>query len=131
MNPLSILETCLYVRDLPSAKEFYLRILKLPLHSEMEGRHVFFRCADAMLLLFQPDATREGGEVPGHGSYGPGHAAFRIEESEYEGWRTWLISCHVEIESEHLWPGGGRSIYFRDPSGNSLEFTTPATWQIH
>jgi hypothetical protein len=28
------------------------------------------------------------------------------------------------------WPGGGRSIYFRDPAGNSVELGTPAIWAI-
>ncbi|MEE9589465.1 MAG: glyoxalase/bleomycin resistance/extradiol dioxygenase family protein, partial [Hyphomicrobiaceae bacterium] len=26
------------------------------------------------------------------------------------------------------WPGGGRSIYFRDPSGNCLEIAEPRIW---
>ncbi len=34
----------------------------------------------------------------------------------------------VAIEAEFAWPRGGRSIYFRDPSGNSLEFANPSIW---
>ena len=26
------------------------------------------------------------------------------------------------------WPSGGRSLYFRDPDGNSLEFITRGSW---
>ena len=26
------------------------------------------------------------------------------------------------------WPEGGRSIYFRDPAGNSLELAPPTLW---
>ena len=26
------------------------------------------------------------------------------------------------------WPNGARSIYVRDPAGNSLEFAEPALW---
>jgi len=28
------------------------------------------------------------------------------------------------------WPQGGRSIYFRDPAGNSLEFAEPRIWRL-
>ena len=37
----------------------------------------------------------------------------------------------VEIEVDYLWPGGGRSIYFRDPAGNSLEFAEPSIWGLN
>jgi hypothetical protein len=36
----------------------------------------------------------------------------------------------VEIESDFLWPSGGRSIYFRDPAGNCLEFADPRIWGL-
>jgi catechol 2,3-dioxygenase-like lactoylglutathione lyase family enzyme len=36
----------------------------------------------------------------------------------------------VEIEADFHWPAGGRSIYFRDPSGNSLEFAEPKIWNL-
>jgi hypothetical protein len=32
------------------------------------------------------------------------------------------------IEKEFGWPRGGRSIYFRDPAGNSVELVTPGLW---
>ena len=28
------------------------------------------------------------------------------------------------------WPGGGRSIYFRDPAGNCVELVTPGVWGL-
>jgi catechol 2,3-dioxygenase-like lactoylglutathione lyase family enzyme len=34
------------------------------------------------------------------------------------------------IEAEVEWPKGGRSIYFRDPSGNSLEFAESKIWNL-
>ena len=36
----------------------------------------------------------------------------------------------VEIEAEFEWPQGGRSIYFRDPAGNSVEFAEPRIWGL-
>jgi hypothetical protein len=36
----------------------------------------------------------------------------------------------VAIEHEATWPRGGRSFYFRDPAGNSLELATPRIWGL-
>jgi catechol 2,3-dioxygenase-like lactoylglutathione lyase family enzyme len=36
----------------------------------------------------------------------------------------------VAIEQEMDWPRGGRSFYFRDPAGNSLELATPKIWGL-
>jgi len=51
-----------------------------------------------------------------------------MEASEIDSWRAKLIAHGVAIESEVNWPQGGYSIYFRDPSGNSLELATPEVW---
>ncbi len=125
-----VLETCLYVNDLSAAEDFYGRVLGLEIRSRVAARHVFFRCGEGMLLLFNPEATaRPSGEVPVHGARGPGHVAFAMAEADVAAWREHLAQQGVAIEAEIAWPGGGRSIYFRDPSGNSLELATPQTWQ--
>jgi hypothetical protein len=36
----------------------------------------------------------------------------------------------VAIEADFEWPKGGRSIYFRDPAGNSVEFAEPRIWGL-
>ncbi len=131
MRVEQVLETCLYVDDLRAAEEFYSRVLGLELYSRVEGRHVFFRCGDGVFLLFDPAETeRPGGQVPTHGARGPGHVAFRMEDDELDAWREQLVSRGVEIEAEVAWPSGGRSLYFRDPSGNSVDLTTPLTWGL-
>lgn len=134
MQAQSILETCLYVDDLDAAEQFYTNVLGLHVHAREEGRHVFFRCGDAMFLLFDPKTTATSSpkfpKLGPHGAVGPGHAAFRCEESELDGWRAHLGAQRVAIESEITWPNGGFSIYFRDPAGNSLELATPALWGL-
>ncbi len=126
-----VLETCLYVDDLDEAADFYSRVLGLDLHSRQKGRHVFMRCGESMLLLFSVDGVRRGSDnVPGHGADGPGHVAFGATDRTIDQWRDKLIGEGIAIERDVDWPGGGRSIYFRDPSGNSLEFVTPATWDL-
>lgn len=128
---LSILETAIYTSDLDAAEGFYRDVLGLSFDSKAVGRHVFFRCGDAMLLVFNPAATAvKAGDVPVHGAHGPGHVAFAVENGEFEPWLDRLAEHGVEVEASVDWPGGGRSIYFRDPGGNSIELTTPSIWGI-
>jgi catechol 2,3-dioxygenase-like lactoylglutathione lyase family enzyme len=129
VTPLGVLETALYADDLHKAEGFYSTVLELALDSKADGRHLFFRCGQAMLLIFDPAATAvEDGPVPAHGATGPGHVAFSVAASELDAWIDQLEHRGVEIEARVDWPAGGRSIYFRDPAGNSLELTTPQIW---
>lgn len=126
---LRVLETCLYAFDLDETARFYERVIGLEVKSRVPERHVFFLCADAVLLLFDPRRTSEAaGEVPPHGATGPGHVAFAVREDELGAWRDRLRSAGVELEREVSWPAGGRSIYLRDPAGNSVELATPSIW---
>jgi catechol 2,3-dioxygenase-like lactoylglutathione lyase family enzyme len=126
-----ILETCLYVDDLIAAEEFYTRILGIAPFSRVEDRHVFFQLGQSMLLLFNPDQTEKpGGDVPPHGAYGAGHVAFAVSPDNVPIWREHLRQNEVAIEAEVTWPSGGQSLYFRDPSGNSLEVATVRVWGL-
>jgi catechol 2,3-dioxygenase-like lactoylglutathione lyase family enzyme len=128
MPPLEVLETCLCVNDLAAAEKFYSEVLGLTVHSRQPGRHVFFRCGRGMLLLFNPEQSSLPGDIPPHGTQGAGHVAFAAAEAELPAWRNHLEGHGVVIERFHAWPGGGHSLYFRDPAGNSLEIATPAIW---
>lgn len=130
MEPHGILETALYAEDLDAAVRFYGEVIGLRLHAREPGRHVFFRCGAGMLLVFDPRSTAAGSHVPGHGATGPGHMAFTVHMSEIEAWRETLSAHGIAIEAQIDWPRGGRSIYVRDPAGNSVEFATPALWDI-
>ncbi|HEU0016004.1 MAG TPA: VOC family protein, partial [Longimicrobium sp.] len=98
--------------------------------TRVPGRHVFFRCGARVFLVFDPAATRAGGVVPGHGAAGSGHVCFAARADELPAWRAHLAAHGVAVEAEHDWPGGGRSLYFRDPAGNSVELGTPSIWGI-
>lgn len=126
-----ILESALYVDDLAQAQDFYGQVLGLELHSQVPGRHLFFRCGQSMLLIFLPEATsKPSGDIPTHGASGPGHVAFAIQEADFPNWKAHLQQHNVAVESEIAWPGGGRSVYFRDPAGNSVELVTPKIWGL-
>jgi catechol 2,3-dioxygenase-like lactoylglutathione lyase family enzyme len=88
-----------------------------------------------MLLIFNRSETERppgdaGLPVPPHGVRGAGHLAFAASGAEMERWRGRLAAAGVEIEADFRWPNGARSIYVRDPEGNSVEFAEPGLWGI-
>jgi catechol 2,3-dioxygenase-like lactoylglutathione lyase family enzyme len=131
VTPLGVLETSIYADDLLRAEAFYSTVLDLELDSKEDGRHLFFKCGQAMLLIFNPNVTAaETGPVPPHGATGAGHVAFSVHAADLDAWIEQIESRGVEVEACIDWPAGGRSIYFRDPAGNSLELATPQIWGL-
>ena len=133
MKAEGILETVLYAERLQEMRDFYQRIIGLDVVQADPERHLFFRCGDQMLLVFDPRLTRAqgGGDVPPpHGASGPGHVCFRAAALGLERWRDHLERHGVAIETDFAWPRGGRSIYFRDPAGNSVEIAEPRIWGL-
>lgn len=133
MRPSAILETAVYAADLAAAEAFYAVVLGLPVIARVEGRHVFFRVGAAVLLVFNPAATEVASgnaalAVPVHGARGPGHVCFSASRAEIAGWRERLLQAGIAIETEFDWPNGARSLYVRDPAGNSVEFAEPGLW---
>lgn len=131
-RPLGVLEACLYARDLAPCARFYQAVLGLEPFAREADRHVFFRTGSTQVfLLFNPDRTAEQGgalPVPPHGATGPGHVAFAIDEGDLENWQARLDAHGVPVEADIAWPRGGRSLYVRDPAGNSVELATRSLW---
>jgi len=128
---LGVIETGIYVEDLEQAEAFYRDVLGLPVLFKEVGRHVFFQVGDRnVLLIFKPETTRKGDILPAHGATGPSHFALGVPADALDAWRSRLARHGVALEKEMHWPGGGSSIYFRDPAGNSVELITPHVWGL-
>jgi catechol 2,3-dioxygenase-like lactoylglutathione lyase family enzyme len=135
MTPEGVLETVLYAKDLAAAETFYRDVLGMEPFAKAAGRHLFYRCGNQVVLLFNPDATKVHPvpgtlPVPPHGADGEGHVCFRASADQLDAWRRRLEVKGVPVEADFEWPGGGRSIYFRDPAGNCLEFAEPRIWGL-
>lgn len=132
-----IVETILYVADLPRAIAFYRDALGLELMAGDPARFQSFKVgAHQVLLLFKQGATLqptsvEGGIIPPHDGAGPQHIGFAVSRENYDLWRDRLACLGLALESETHWPRGGRSLYFRDPDGHLLELVTPGIWPIY
>lgn len=135
---LGTLETALYADDLLTAEEFWSGIMGFEKITAEDGRHVFFRIAadpyPQVLLIFRPDASEKPHDsaaslpVPPHGARGPGHFCLAVAPDQLDLWLRHLATHGIDIEADFLWPGGARSIYFRDPAGNSIELADPRLW---
>jgi catechol 2,3-dioxygenase-like lactoylglutathione lyase family enzyme len=89
-----------------------------------------------VLLIFRRGATDtastfEGGSIPPHDGSGRSHFAFAVAAEDLDAWRARLDAEDIAIESEVLWDRGGRSLYFRDPDGHSVELASPGVWPIY
>lgn len=129
-----VIETILYVDDLPRAIAFYRDELGLKPMAGDAARFLSFNVGGRhVLLLFKRGGTLEpttvpGGVIPPHDGSGPHHLGLAIAAADYEAWRERLQARGIAIESEARWERGGRSLYFRDPDGHLLELVTPGIW---
>ena len=131
--PPHLLEAAVYCDDLDAAEAFYGGVLGLPVIQRVGTRHVFFRVGTGTLLVFNPNETvKPPGNpalpVPPHGAQGPGHVCLAMPGAAMAAWTARLRAASVQIEADFTWPNGARSVYFRDPAGNSVELAEPWLW---
>ncbi len=125
-----IYEAIVYGDDVASLAAFYADVLGLRCVKPLSTLAAVFRLRDGGLLLVfsASEASKPGREVPSHGSTGPGHVAFSIEPGEYDNWKSRLAAKGIPIEREVTWGTGAKSIYVRDPAGNSVELVQGEIW---
>ena len=125
-----MLETVLYYEP-PAQREmesFYSEVLGLRAVTRWDDGTAY-RVGPGMLLLFDIEKLGERAEpYSRHGAKGSGHACLEASPGEYDGWKERLAAHGVTIDHEARWPGGARSIYFRDPAGNLLEIADRDIW---
>ncbi|KAA0921080.1 glyoxalase/bleomycin resistance/extradiol dioxygenase family protein [Aquicoccus porphyridii] len=130
-----VLEAALYVDDLDAAAGFYGDLLGLEEVIRHDPRHIFYRAGETIVLLFVAHETRippssdTALPVPPHGATGPGHLCFNVPGDALDDWRARIEAAGIEIEADFRWPNGARSVYLRDPAGNSIEFAEPKLWE--
>ena len=129
----SIVETVIYVDDLPRAVDFYAHILGLERQMSDSRFAAFTVSAGQVFLIFLRGATgigvpTPGGFIPPHDASGSQHFAFGIGANQIDSWTSKLAEAGVKVESTVDWPRGARSLFFRDPDGHLVELVTPGAW---
>ena len=127
---MRVYETVLYAADGAAAAAFYADVLGLRAIEAPDENAAAFRLDDGgLLLIFDPRrASAQRRFVPSHGTDGDGHVAFQVDPGSLDAHAAALRDAGIEIEREITWPLGGRSVYFRDPAGNSVELVEGEIW---
>jgi catechol 2,3-dioxygenase-like lactoylglutathione lyase family enzyme len=131
-----VLETSLYCDDLAATARFYEEVFGFRVHFRDARAVALDASGSTVLLLFARGASRLGaasseGTIPGHDGSGPAHLAFAVDADDLDAWEAVLAAAGVAIESRISWARGGRSLYFRDPEGHSVELATPGVWPTY
>jgi len=129
---VGVYETVLYAADVEATARFYADVLGLHQIEKPTELSAVFRLPDGgVLLIFDPTrSSTPGRPVPSHGATGAGHVAFAVEPGTLDASADALRRHGIEIEQEISWDEGGRSLYVRDPAGNSVELVEGEAWPM-
>ena len=122
--PQRIYETVLYGPHVGELTRFYADVIRLRVVEEPDDLAAALRLTEGdVLLLFNPTlAGQPGRRVPSHGTTGPGHVALTVAPGSLDRWRRRFDRLHIVVEKDVRWNATGlRSLYVRDPAGNSVE----------
>jgi catechol 2,3-dioxygenase-like lactoylglutathione lyase family enzyme len=125
-----VYETTVYAHDVDATTVFYADILGLRPFEHYPGFAAVFKLEDGgVFLIFEPKkASAPGRTLPAHGAEGAGHVAFSVTPGSLDAFVAELAERGIEIEVDETWETGGRSVYVRDPAGNSVEFVDGEAW---
>ena len=116
--------TCLITSNIKALTTFYVQVLQIEPRKIGED-YVEFRTSAGTLALFSADAQEK--YIPGSTIPGQNHSAilqFRVDNVDEEYARLHdLVKQWVKPPTTQPW--GTRSIYFRDPDGNLVDFFAP------
>jgi catechol 2,3-dioxygenase-like lactoylglutathione lyase family enzyme len=113
--------TCLITNDVPRLVEFYTRVLRTPAKST-DSDYAEFHTGAAVLAIFSTAAQEK--YIPGATRPASKKSAileFEVADVDQEYSRLQTIVKHW-VKPPTAQPWGTRSIYFRDPDGNLIDF---------
>jgi catechol 2,3-dioxygenase-like lactoylglutathione lyase family enzyme len=117
----SLIYTCLITSDVKRLMDFYERVLQLKPHASGES-YVEFPTDAGTLAIFGAEAQEK--YIPGSAQAGQNRSAileFNVANVDLEYSRLQGI-VRVWVKPPTTQPWGTRSIHFRDPDGNLVDF---------
>jgi len=118
-----LINTCLITSDVNRLSDFYTKVLKTK-PDRMGSDYVEFRTGAGVLAIFSAEAQEK--YIPGSAKPGENHSAileFKVTDVDQEYARLHdFVQTWVKGPTNQPW--GTRSIYFRDPDGNLVDFFT-------
>jgi catechol 2,3-dioxygenase-like lactoylglutathione lyase family enzyme len=121
----ALINTCLITNDVNQLAAFYAQALQIEPH-KVSDDYVEFRTSAGVLALFS-DAAQEK-YIAGSATPGQNRSVileFRVADVDAEYARLHdLVKIWVKGPTTQPW--GTRSIYFRDPDGNLVDYFVPS-----
>ncbi len=122
-NTPVLINTCLITSDVNRLAAFYSQVLGIEAHKDGDS-YVEFRTPRGVLALFSSDAQEK--YIPGSARPDENHSAiieFEVGDVDQEFSRLHNV-VKTWVKEPTTQPWGTRSIYFRDPDGNLVNFFT-------
>src|SRR5215472_9138022 len=121
----TLMNTCLITTNVRQLVNFYERVLGI--EAQRSGdQYAEFRTGVGVLAIFSAEAQEK--YIPGSAQAASNRSAileFRVADVDYEYARLQpLVKTWVKEPTTQPW--GTRSVYFRDPDGNLVNFYMPA-----
>ena len=119
----ALINTCLITDDISGMTAFYRQVLQIE-PVRVGDSYVEFRTGVGVLALFTAQAQEH--YIPGSAVAAHNRSAileFRVENPDREYARLRDVVKWVKGPTTQPW--GTRSIYFRDPEGNLIDFFSP------
>lgn len=111
---------CLVTRNVPALAQFYARVLGV--QAERDDNHVELHTAGAHLYVFSVDGMEQMApgsmQGAGHGNFTMGFEVNDVD-AEYERLKGLGVAL---VKPPANYPWGNRSVWFRDPDGNIMDF---------
>lgn len=120
-----LINTCLISKDVKTLAAFYRQILKIEPQFSSDN-YAEFRTGTGVLAIF--DAAAQEKYIPGSAIAGANKSVileFRVDDVNAEYARLQGV-VKTWVKGPTTQPWGTRSIYFRDPEGNLVDFFTTA-----
>jgi catechol 2,3-dioxygenase-like lactoylglutathione lyase family enzyme len=129
-NTDGIVESSLYVSDVPRSIRFYEDVFGFRVISEFGDRGCAMQAGTRQVLLLFKKGASQTIQSP-HDGDGELHVAFAIPIAELPDWESWLQTRGIAVEEKRTWELGGWSLYFRDPDRHLIELATPGVWSVY
>jgi|SRR5579871_1687775 len=119
-----LVNTCVITNDVPRMVEFYEKVLQGTAKTS-GGDYAEFRTGVGVLAIFSASAQEK--YIPGSAEAGKNRSAileFQVDDVDAEYARLkGFVKAWVKPPANQPW--GTRSMYFRDPDGNLIDFWAP------
>ena len=116
--------TCLITQDVPRLHKFYQDVLQV--QAEGDANFVAFESTGVPLTLFHTEGMEQMAPNSMEGA-GIGNAVLEFEVEDVDAEYARLLDMHIPIvKPPTTQPWGLRSVWFRDPDGNIVNFFAAA-----